>query len=184
MSLVAQICELLFFPRLYCILINTQKKPESSFLELSDFFNIMMFLGTHIEPVGTHFEPPSLSPWSPCVHNSLIWSECGLVCILVILDKDVLCCMNLFLNLCRDGSICVGIVAKYKQLFITECSGICVNLRMIWNQYVIHTVHHNFVCMAKCNQLFIISKNRIWIVYLCGCVDCFVVFIYLQPWCA
>ena len=63
-SLVAQVCKLLFFPRLYCILINTQKKPESSFLELSDFFNIMMFLGTHIEPVGTHFEPPSLSPWS------------------------------------------------------------------------------------------------------------------------
>ena len=92
--------------------------------------------------------------------------------------------MNLFLKLCRDGNICVGIVAKYKQLFITECSGICVNLRMIWNQYVIHTVHHNFVCMAKCNQLFIISKNRIWIVYLFGCVDCFVVFIYLQPWCA
>ena len=22
-----------------------------------------MFLGTHIEPVVTHFEPPSLSPW-------------------------------------------------------------------------------------------------------------------------
>ena len=33
----AQVCELLFFFQLYCILINT-KKPESSFLELSDFF--------------------------------------------------------------------------------------------------------------------------------------------------
>ena len=38
MSLVAQVYKLLFFPRLDCILINTQKKPESSFLELSDFF--------------------------------------------------------------------------------------------------------------------------------------------------
>ena len=37
-SLVAQVYKLLFFPRLDCILINTQKKPESSFLELSDFF--------------------------------------------------------------------------------------------------------------------------------------------------
>ena len=26
---------------------------------------LMIFLWTHIEPVGTHFEPPSLSPWSP-----------------------------------------------------------------------------------------------------------------------
>ena len=36
-SLVAQVCEFLFFFQLYCILIKT-KKPESSFLELSDFF--------------------------------------------------------------------------------------------------------------------------------------------------
>ena len=38
-SLVAQVCELLFFFQLYCILIKT-KKPESSFLELSDFFTV------------------------------------------------------------------------------------------------------------------------------------------------
>ena len=38
------------------------KKPESSFLELSDFFYIIMFWGTHTEPVGTLCEPPYLSP--------------------------------------------------------------------------------------------------------------------------
>ena len=37
-SLVAQVCEFLFSSQLYCILIKTQKKPKSSFLELSDFF--------------------------------------------------------------------------------------------------------------------------------------------------
>ena len=57
-SLVAQVCETSFFFQLDCIQINTHK-PESSFLELSDFL-----LGTHIKPVVTHFEPPSLSPWS------------------------------------------------------------------------------------------------------------------------
>lgn len=36
-SLVAQVCKLLFFSLLDYILVNT-KKPESSFLELSDFF--------------------------------------------------------------------------------------------------------------------------------------------------
>ena len=45
------------------LFIAYQKKPESSFLELSDFFNIMIFYGTHIEPLGTHCEPPSLSRW-------------------------------------------------------------------------------------------------------------------------
>ena len=56
-SLVAQVCEFLFLQtRLHSS--KDTKKPESSFLELSDFL-----LGTHIEPVLTHFEPPSLSPW-------------------------------------------------------------------------------------------------------------------------
>ena len=36
MSLVAQVCELLFFFLLHSN--KDQKKPESSFLELSDFF--------------------------------------------------------------------------------------------------------------------------------------------------
>ena len=58
-SLVAQVYKLLFFPRLDCILINTQKSLKALFLNFQTFLQ-----GTHIEPVVTHFEPLSLSPWS------------------------------------------------------------------------------------------------------------------------
>ena len=57
-SLVAQVYKLLFFPRLDCILINTQKSLKALFLNFQTFLQ-----GTHIEPVGTHCEPPYLSPW-------------------------------------------------------------------------------------------------------------------------
>ena len=57
-SLVAQVYKLLFFPRLDCILINTQKSLKALFLNFQTFLQ-----GTHIEPVVTHFEPPSLSSW-------------------------------------------------------------------------------------------------------------------------
>jgi len=47
-SLVAQVYKLLFFPRLDCILINTQKSLKALFLNFQTFLQ-----GTHIEPVGT-----------------------------------------------------------------------------------------------------------------------------------
>ena len=56
--LVAQVCEPLFFFQLYCILIKTQKSLKALFLNFQTFLQ-----GTHIEPVGTHCEPPYLSPW-------------------------------------------------------------------------------------------------------------------------
>ena len=57
-SLVAQVCEFLFLQtRLHSS--KDTKKPESSFLELSDFFT-----GDTYRASRTHFEPPSLSPWS------------------------------------------------------------------------------------------------------------------------
>ena len=45
-SLVAQVYKLLFFPRLDCILINTQKSLKALFLNFQTFLQ-----GTHIEPV-------------------------------------------------------------------------------------------------------------------------------------
>ena len=51
---MAQVHELLLHPTL----LHSNKKSESSFLELSDFL-----LWKHIEPVVTHFEPPYLSSW-------------------------------------------------------------------------------------------------------------------------
>ena len=69
-SLVAQVYKLLFFPRLDCILINTQKSLKALFLNFQTFLQ-----GTHIEPVVTHFEPLSLSPWS--LNHSSMMSRYG-----------------------------------------------------------------------------------------------------------
>ena len=59
-SLVAQVCETSFFFQLDCIQINTHKSLKALFLNFQTFFT-----GTHIEPVGTHYQPPSLSRWLP-----------------------------------------------------------------------------------------------------------------------
>ena len=75
-SLAAQVYELLFFFQLYCILIKTQKSLKALFLNFQTFL-----LGTLIEPVGTHCEPPSLSPW--------------LIKINLPLDSSVLCLSSL-----------------------------------------------------------------------------------------
>ena len=64
-SLVAQVYKLLFFPRLDCILINTQKSLKALFLNFQTFLQ-----GTHIEPVWTYYEPPSLSRWLPRISAS------------------------------------------------------------------------------------------------------------------
>ena len=69
-SLVAQVYKLLFFPRLDCILINTQKSLKALFLNFQTFLQ-----GTHIEPVVTHFEPLSLSLWS--LNHSSMMSRYG-----------------------------------------------------------------------------------------------------------
>ena len=63
--LVAQVCEPLFFFQLYCILIKTQKSLKALFLNFQTFLQ-----GTHIEPVVTHYEPPSLSRWLPRISAS------------------------------------------------------------------------------------------------------------------
>ena len=57
-SLVDQVCKLLFFSLLDYILIKHKKSLKALFLNFQTFLQ-----GTHIEPVGTHCEPPSLSRW-------------------------------------------------------------------------------------------------------------------------
>ena len=49
------------FFQLYCILIKTKKSLKALFSIFQTFLQ-----GTHIEPVGIHCEPPSLSPWLTC----------------------------------------------------------------------------------------------------------------------
>ena len=58
-SLVAQVCEFLFLQTRLHSSKDTKKSLKALFLNFQTFLQ-----GTHIEPVGTHFEPPSLSPWS------------------------------------------------------------------------------------------------------------------------
>ena len=67
---VAQVYKLVLFPRLDCILINTQKRLIALVLNFQTFLQ-----GTHIEPVVTHFEPLSLSPWS--LNHSSMMSRYG-----------------------------------------------------------------------------------------------------------
>ena len=64
------------------ILVKTQKSLKALFLNFQTFFNIMIFQGTHIEPVGTHFEPP------PCPDGYFICKKDHIVCGLCKLQQS------------------------------------------------------------------------------------------------